>query len=475
MAKTFRYISTPLWNGKNLLLILIGLFAATGCKVNDDEIQILFVGDILLSRNVREEINARKTFPWENLQTLFNTADLVVGNLEGAVGDAKDVIFPEMASPVFDIEKTDMALLRNAGFGAITVENNHSLDLGENGKRTTMKYLKDHGIAAVSFDNSPRFITIKDVVVSILAINRIYNRDSTRNQIPSVEVKQKLQLARSLSNIVIVSIHWGSELLEWPNREQREIARWLIEHGADIIIGSHPHVVQKPEIIEDRPVFFSLGNHLFDQKYPATKMGLIADIRIANGKFRCLGIATRTGQNSFYPVISEHIDYDFKPTKFRKDPFIMNQYSLKPFSTGDDANKIILQAFQGKKKIWDSHPMPIVSIYPARLDGENEYLFTLEKHFSSLDGEVSLRPYVYSLDNKGVFARWRGSALAWPLLDARVSPHDQTILCALHRGDSFIVQDPNNETTRVATYKWNGFGFTGVSDSLACDHCQDLF
>jgi poly-gamma-glutamate capsule biosynthesis protein CapA/YwtB (metallophosphatase superfamily) len=54
-----------------------------------------------------------------------------------------------------------------------------------------------------------------------------------------------MRLACSLANIVIVSIHWGGELLDWPNKVQRETASWLIKNGADLIIGSHPHVIKK--------------------------------------------------------------------------------------------------------------------------------------------------------------------------------------------------------------------------------------
>jgi hypothetical protein len=475
MAQTFCHRSSNIRDGKNILLILITVIATIGCRSNKEEIQILFVGDILLSRNVKEEIQKRKDFPWNELFPLFQASDLVVGNLEGAVGNPGDAIYPEVTLPVFGIEETDITLLKKAGFHAISIENNHILDLGYNGKTNTVKALQSNQISPVFFDNSPRFFTIKDVVISLVALNRVYNRDSTRNEIPSIQVKQKLQLARALSNVVIVSIHWGSELLEWPNKEQREIAKWLIEQGADVIIGSHPHVVQQPEIIDGKPVFFSLGNHLFDQKYPETKKGLIADIRIRNDKLISLGIGTHTKQNSFYPEISHHIDYNFKPVKISKVLFSINNRSIKPFSIPHEENKIILQAFKGDKKVWNSHPLPLVSINTLKIDGEKKYLFTLENHFSSLDGKMDLRPYVYEIDNHGIFARWRGSALAWPLIDASFSSHDPTILCALHSGNSFIARDYSDHTTRIAAYKWNGFGFSGLDDSVACINCVSMF
>jgi poly-gamma-glutamate synthesis protein (capsule biosynthesis protein) len=119
--------------------------------------------------------------------------------------------------------------------------------------------------------------------------------------------------------------------------------------------------------------------------------------------------------------------------------------------------------------------MSIISVSPAKLDGEHDFLFALEKHYSTLDSEMNVRPYVYDLDNRGLVARWRGSALAWPLLDAQIPAADNTVLCALHRGDSFILPDTTNRNRRVAAYRWNGFGFKGISDSIACKLCNLLY
>lgn len=467
--KCFRY-------GKHLLLSFLSLFCLSGSRAGSPEIRILFVGDVLLSRNVKEEIQSRHTFPWDNLKSLFHSADIVAGNLEGAVGDLPHLSNPEGKSPVFNINRSDISLLDKAGFNIITIENNHSFDLGAEGKTATIEALNNSNVTPVYAENSPRFFTVKDVVISLLALNIVLSRDSSKNQIPSIETEQKLRLAKSLSNIVIVSIHWGSELLDWPNREQRETAKWLIKNGADIIIGSHAHVIQKPELIEGKPVFYSLGNHLFDQKYPITKEGLIVDIRIQNGKFSCNGILTHTRHNSFYPEIIDTIDFGFGAIPYRNTLLRVNDYALKPVSVTEGNNpKIILQAFQNEQMVWATHPMSVVSLSSCKLDGENEYLFALEKHYSSLDNEMNVRPYVYSLDNKGLIARWRGSALAWPLIDAQITHADNKILCALHRGDSFIKLDKKTTQKRIAAYSWNGFGFKGIPDTSACKLCDELY
>lgn len=461
---------------KNFVLIFFTCCLLLCYNKASAEIRILFVGDILLSRNVKTEIQTRHTFPWEKLKSTFQSADLVVGNLEGAVGKSQDMLHSTNESPVFAIDDSYINLLSNAGFKIITVENNHSLDLGINGKRNTIKALRRCNISPASLDNSPRFFTVKDTVIALVTLNIVLGRDSLKTQLPSIEIRQKLRLAKSLANIVIVSIHWGSELLDWPNREQRETAKWLIKNGADIIIGSHPHVVQKPELIDRKPVFFSLGNHLFDQKYPVTKEGLMVDIRINKGEFRCEGIMTHTQPNSFYPEIIKPVDFGFKSIKLTKTNLRIGHYTIKPFSVNDSVgNNIVLQAYENSQLIWKTHPMPIISIATVRLDSENDYLFMLEKHYSSLDKEVNLRPYVYSVDNKGVYARWRGSALAWPILDAEISPYDNYTLCVLHRGDSFIKIDKTNKVKRFAAYKWNGFGFTGIDDSKVCESCVRMF
>jgi hypothetical protein len=101
-------------------------------------------------------------------------------------------------------------------------------------------------------------------------------------------------LLQQRASLVFVSIHWGNELMEWPSDLQRREATWLIGQGADLILGHHPHVIQRPECVSGRPVFFSLGNHLFDQASPKTKEGIIADCRIRGGRLHSQAIRTHT-------------------------------------------------------------------------------------------------------------------------------------------------------------------------------------
>jgi poly-gamma-glutamate synthesis protein (capsule biosynthesis protein) len=443
----------------------------TSCR-QKEEVRILFTGDILLSRQVKKEYNHRNESPWEDLKLLFHNADLVIGNLEGAVGTTFETV-DYNGSPLFAIDSADISLLSDAGFKIIGIENNHSYDLDYEGKQNTITQLLKNEIHPVCFGNSPYFISVKGVVFSIVTINTVPRKNNFETPMYSLELKQKLRLAKSLSNMVIVSIHWGSELLEWSNKSQRESAKWLIAQGADIIIGSHPHVVQNAEMIDGKPVFFSLGNHLFDQKYPATKKGLLVEITVKNGKYQCKGITTRTKPNSFYPELAESVSYNFPSFEYNRNLLIINDCSLFPISVfGNNKTKIVLEAYRNNRLQWRSHAMPLVSISTAKLDGKEEYIFALQNYYSTLDKETSIRPYVYAVDAQGMYAKWRGSALAFPLLDASISPQNPQILCALHRGDSYIALSKENTDTRIMAYEWNGFGFRGLSDSIACKYCD---
>ena len=103
MDSTLHYRSICIRYVKYFILIIVLFFIFCFSKDNN-ETRVLFVGDILLSRNIKDEFNANKDLPWVSLKSLFHSADLVIGNLEGAVGDRKDIYNSQIESPVFDID-----------------------------------------------------------------------------------------------------------------------------------------------------------------------------------------------------------------------------------------------------------------------------------------------------------------------------------------------------------------------------------
>lgn len=275
------------------LLLLTGVFAV-GARAQSEpkSTRLLFTGDILLSRRVASELERSKVSPWAHFTELFESAQWVSGNLEGALGQASECQKP--ASLCFAMPVNATRMLKNAGFTGVTLENNHAADLGDAGRERTRKLAEKAFLTAVDFEDSPQIVRIGDTKLAILSITLVPAADKHVQEIPSMGVSEKLRLARKQADLVVVSIHWGTEYQRLVDLTQRAQARWLIQQGADLIVGHHPHVVQSPECVEGHPVFFSLGNHLFDQTYPPTKEGLIADCLLSSGRLTCQGIRTHT-------------------------------------------------------------------------------------------------------------------------------------------------------------------------------------
>jgi poly-gamma-glutamate synthesis protein (capsule biosynthesis protein) len=467
------------------ILILGCLLAAIPVAGGQEpDVRLLFTGDILLSRQVRREIELTGRSPWDPFANLFRSATWVAGNLEGAVGTGEGCIPTDSDSPCFDVPASLIPLLSNAGFRAIGVANNHSFDLGSAGRTATRKALRIAGLEALSFEDSPLFATVGPHAIAIVAFSTVPGRDGSRIEIPSTVLRQKLRLARSFAELVIVYVHWGSELIDWPNAEQRDAAGWLIRNGTDLIVGHHPHVVQTPECVLGRPVFFSLGNHVFDQKYPETKEGLIADCRVRHSVLTCGGISTSTPPGSAMPQLSSAAvpvradDLRACPVNLTR-PVTVNGFSLRgrTMDGGDHQSSYIIEGTREGIHPWLSQALPLISAEAGKLAGSNgpEYLFTLQEHPSSIDDEEGVRPYVYEALAGGLVARWRGSALAWPLLDATLLPEGDGVLCALHRRDSFLVLQPKATGVRTAAYRWNGFGFSGIDDTGTLARCRSVF
>ncbi|GMU81556.1 MAG: hypothetical protein AMXMBFR47_14270 [Planctomycetota bacterium] len=175
------------------------------------------------------------------------------------------------------------ALLADWGFNAVTLANNHILEHGLAAARDTADSLTAAGIAVAGagpnhdFESGPGLarltrggLRIAVIGACLLLEKYAFNGGLT----PDALVRAVSELTCD-SDIIIVMVHWGMEFCSLPDEEQRHLARRLVAAGATAIIGSHPHVVQGVEIIDDALVAYSLGNFIFDQPLPETRIGAI--------------------------------------------------------------------------------------------------------------------------------------------------------------------------------------------------------
>lgn len=224
---------------------------------------LLFVGDIMLDRGVRQLMaKYGPLYPFRKAQQFLRGVDIVFGNLEGPlVGNPK--ISPDYPLK-FSFEPEVAKILSDANFNLLSLANNHTLDEGYSGLRKTRDLLKainiqplgDPIICADKF--SYQFEDIK-----FFAFNTIGYCCSLDDIIKTIKEAQKLD--KNL--FIIVSIHWGDEYSLNSSSYQKDLAHKMIEAGADLIVGHHPHVVQDIEIYRNRLIFYSLGNFIFDQYF----------------------------------------------------------------------------------------------------------------------------------------------------------------------------------------------------------------
>jgi poly-gamma-glutamate synthesis protein (capsule biosynthesis protein) len=234
---------------------------------------LVFGGDAMLGRSCAAKIE-NGVNPFAGIAPLLRGATFAAANLECTISTlGKSSNRYTFRAPVRSVE-----LLRRAGFRAIGVANNHALDFGtaaleDCATRLSQQQIQPIGVGKPG-DNAyaPSFFSGLDgKQIALLAINDV---GPAGPQIAAASDRSSLNAAiasaRSRANFVVCLVHWGVENSEKITDEQRELARWLVDHGVDVVVGSHPHRVQALDFYHGCPIAYSLGNLVFDGA-PAVK------------------------------------------------------------------------------------------------------------------------------------------------------------------------------------------------------------
>ena len=259
-------------------------------------VTLLFTGDIMLSRSVGDQMMALHNWQWpfERIASVTRAADLTFGNLETTIstrGAKRGCGYCFRADP-----KAVEGLVR-AGFDVLSVANNHIWDYGPDAFTDTLRYLAVNDISVTGGGRNavearaPVVRTVRDTRIAYLAYTDILPASAGAlasragaNIWDEQRMKEDVARARSLADVVVVSFHTGTEYEPLHNATQERIYHAIIDAGADLVVGTHPHVVQDVERYNGKWIAYSLGNFIFDQNFSdETRKGLMLSVAVSGG------------------------------------------------------------------------------------------------------------------------------------------------------------------------------------------------
>lgn len=251
------------------------------------ETTVVFVGDIMLSRAVGDEMQRRQDWAWpfRKVQNVTRSADILFGNLEGPIS-AQGASTGSPYSFRADPHALDGLIV--AGFDALSVANNHIGDWGRVAMEDTFRMLNTGGITVVGGGenaaeaHTARVIEADGVRFGLLGYSPLAPRAMQAGSntagitaYASGRMVEDIHAALESADVVVVSLHFGDEYAVKESASQTDISHAAIDAGAALVIGHHPHVVQRVEQYKGGFIAYSLGNFVFDQMFSAaTKKGM---------------------------------------------------------------------------------------------------------------------------------------------------------------------------------------------------------
>lgn len=252
----------------------------------DETVSFAFGGDVMLGRYVGDlfQDNNFEELISQFDTTLFKEVDIAWVNLEGPISDKLITQYPSPNNVQFLFSRQAIVGLQKLEVDVVGLANNHTFNDGKDGLQTTKEMLeaadiKWHGHPTKVDESSIYRFQEGDTRVSLIAVHTLYDGSA-------LGIEELILKESEAGYFVIVLPHWGVEYKISHSTRQEELARAWVANGADLIIGTHPHVVEDAQIIlkpdgTQGLVLYSLGNFVFDQVFPKeTQRGLIVRVDI---------------------------------------------------------------------------------------------------------------------------------------------------------------------------------------------------
>ncbi len=270
-------------------------------------VSLTVVGDIMLARGVGGYIKRfGLDYPISLVADITSSSDIAFANLESPIGVTGHPLPGKMIW--FRAEPETVECLSKAGIDAVTLANNHTLDYDSENLLETISILDSKGIAHtgagsnISEARKPAVIERKGLRVAFLGYNEFANPSlfwsakyprtlmagADQPGTPPIDmemIREDIIAAKNAADVVAVSFHWGQEYTNHPlpyfGKDLKRIARETINLGADMVLGYHPHAIQGIEVYKGKPIAYSLGNFVMDQKRPVTCESMIIQFHLS--------------------------------------------------------------------------------------------------------------------------------------------------------------------------------------------------
>ncbi len=280
-------------------------------------ISIVAVGDIMLASWVIPLMEQEgPLYPFKSTKVLLQSADVAIANLEAPFADSGRAYDKKFT---FRVPTQYAVGLKQAGFDVLNLANNHILDYGWEGLASTLQILdkleiKHSGAGADYFEASkPAIVQVGDKKLAFFGFSMTYPKefyattDSCGTAYPWPDsLVSLLETWEDSVDFSIVSFHWSAEKRDHPKDYQVYFAHLAIDHGADLVIGHHPHVLQGLELYKNRLIAYSLGNFAFGSYSARATDSIILKVYLnKNGLFyaRCIPINVDNRIVEFQPRI----------------------------------------------------------------------------------------------------------------------------------------------------------------------------
>ncbi|MGE5418285.1 MAG: CapA family protein [Acidobacteriota bacterium] len=238
------------------------------------------IGDCMLGKDVKatypgsflDMFDKQKdpyTYFFSNVKPVLAADDLTIANLETTFTVNAKMAFKNFpGKPVFNFKGDPkyVNILKEGSVEAVTIANNHTNDYGPLGKKDTLATLDKAGISWFGYEKAC-VKNIKGIKVGMLGYKNM-NTPEDKPNLKSIkkQMSANIMQLRKQCGLVIVTFHWGTEMTTRKHGVQTELGRWAIDNGADLVLGTHPHVVQGIEKYKGRYIVYSLANFCFGNK-----------------------------------------------------------------------------------------------------------------------------------------------------------------------------------------------------------------